>query len=75
MFQYGIDHAMLVVHDLNYARAVFQQLGFVVSPRASHDHTRTENHLLILADDYIELLSVPVPTPANGAFQKNAQTW
>lgn len=62
----GLDHALVLVEDLDAARARFAALGFTVSPRGLHSAQRgTANHTIMLHGAYIELLGVLVPTPLN----------
>ena len=63
---HGIDHVVLMVHDLAAAAQDWRRLGFTVSPRGTHSaHIGTANHTLMLEDDYIELLGVLEPTELN----------
>jgi catechol 2,3-dioxygenase-like lactoylglutathione lyase family enzyme len=58
----GIDHVVLVVRDLDSARATFARMGFTVTPRG--DHTLgSKNHCVMFGHDYIELLMSPVENP------------
>ena len=62
----GLDHALVLVEDLDAARARFAALGFTVSPRGLHSAQRgTANHTVMLHGAYIELLGVLTPTPLN----------
>jgi hypothetical protein len=55
----GIDHAVVVVKDLDAAAANWKQLGFTISPRGTHSaHMGTGNYTIMLAEDYVELLGV-----------------
>jgi Glyoxalase-like domain len=55
----GIDHAVVVVKDLDAAAANWKQLGFTISPRGTHSaHMGTGNYTIMLRDDYIELLGI-----------------
>lgn len=64
----GIDHAIILVNDLDACAARFRQLGFTLSPRGVHSATRgTANHTVIFQHDYCELLGVVADTPANQA--------
>lgn len=60
----GIDHVVIAVHDLDLAAATFSRLGFTLTPRGFHDFG-SQNHCIMFADDYIELLAVPKPHPFN----------
>ena len=62
----GLDHALVLVEDLDAARGCFAALGFTVSPRGLHSPQRgTANHTVMLHGAYIELLGVLTPTPLN----------
>ena len=62
----GLDHALVLVGDLDAARGCFAALGFTVSPRGLHSPQRgTANHTVMLHGAYIELLGVLTPTPLN----------
>jgi hypothetical protein len=62
----GIDHAVVMVRDLDQAAENWKQLGFTVSPRGTHSaHMGTGNYTMMLDPDYIELLGVLSPTEHN----------
>ncbi len=62
----GIDHAVVVVGDLDGAAANWKRLGFTVSPRGTHTAKMgTGNYTIMLGDDYIELLGVLSETEHN----------
>jgi catechol 2,3-dioxygenase-like lactoylglutathione lyase family enzyme len=62
----GIDHAVVMVRDLDRAAANWKRLGFTVSPRGTHSsHMGTANHTIMLDPDYIELLGVLAETELN----------
>lgn len=62
----GLDHALVLVEDLDRARDRFAALGFTLSPRGLHSTQRgTANHTIMLEGAYIELLGVLTPTPLN----------
>jgi Glyoxalase-like domain len=62
----GIDHAVVVVGDLEGAAANWRRLGFCVSPRGTHSAKMgTGNATIMLSDDYIELLGVLTETEHN----------
>jgi len=65
----GIDHVMITVRDLADAHDKLSRLGFTLSPRGEHSHLATANHTAMFsADNYLELLTVRAPQPANQAF-------
>jgi hypothetical protein len=62
----GIDHAVVMVRDLDQAAANWKKLGFTVSPRGTHSaHMGSGNYTIMLDPDYIELLGVLSPTEHN----------
>jgi hypothetical protein len=62
----GIDHAVVVVGDLDHAAANWKRLGFTVSPRGTHSAKMgSGNYTIMLDPDYIELLGVLVETEHN----------
>jgi hypothetical protein len=62
----GIDHAVVMVRDLDHAAANWKRLGFTVSPRGTHSaHMGTGNYTIMLDPDYIELLGVLAATEHN----------
>lgn len=66
----GIDHVMIVVPDLEKAGQAYARLGFDVQPRGIHKGLGTANHLMILDEDYIELLGVLEPMPNNLRYKE-----
>ena len=67
----GIDHAVVVVGDLDKAAATWKALGFTLSPRGTHSaHMGSGNYTIMLDPDYIELLGVLVPTEYNAATRR-----
>lgn len=74
----GIDHAVIMVKDLDKAAANYKRLGFTVSPRGTHStHMGTGNTTIMLDPDYMELLGVLQPTehnaPARAYLEKNGE--
>jgi Glyoxalase-like domain len=62
----GIDHAVVVVRDLDKAAENWKRLGFTVSPRGTHSAKMGSGNTTIMLDpDYIELLGVLVETELN----------
>jgi hypothetical protein len=62
----GIDHAVVVVKDLDGASENWKRLGFTVSPRGTHSAKMgSGNTTIMLGSDYIELLGVLVETDHN----------
>jgi glyoxalase-like protein len=62
----GIDHAVVVVRDLDAAAANWKRLGFTVSPRGTHSAKMgTANYTIMLGPDYIELMGILADTEGN----------
>jgi Glyoxalase-like domain len=62
----GIDHAVVVVSNLDKAAETWRGLGFTVSPRGTHSAKMgSGNYTIMLDPDYIELLGVLVATEHN----------
>jgi len=62
----GIDHAVIMVKNLDHAAERWKQLGFTVSPRGTHSaHMGTGNYTIMLDPDYVELLGVLTATEHN----------
>lgn len=54
----GIDHLIIAVHDLEAATAAYRDLlGLQVSGGGSHPQFGTANRIIVLGDDYLELLA------------------
>ena len=62
----GIDHAVVMVKDLDKAAETYRRLGFTLSPRGTHSaHMGTGNYTIMFDPDYMELLGVLTPTEHN----------
>lgn len=62
----GIDHAVVMVKDLDKAAENYRQLGFTLSPRGTHSvHMGTGNYTIMFDPDYMELLGVLAATELN----------
>lgn len=62
----GIDHAVIMVVDLDQAAANWKRLGFTISPRGTHSAKMgSGNYTIMLDPDYIELLGVLAETEHN----------
>lgn len=62
----GIDHAVVMVQDLDKAAENYRQLGFTLSPRGTHSaHMGTGNYTIMFDPDYMELLGVLAATEHN----------
>src|SRR5215218_1115762 len=67
----GIDHAVVLVHDLDAARSRYERLGFTVAPRGLHPSEHgTGNHTVMLEREYVELLGVVALTPVNAPWRQ-----
>jgi catechol 2,3-dioxygenase-like lactoylglutathione lyase family enzyme len=73
-----LDHAVILVSDLDEAERRFATLGFRTTPRGYHSAPMgTANSTVVLPDrrTYFELLAVRVPTPANTAQRARLARW
>ena len=62
----GIDHAVVVVKDLDRAADNWKRLGFTLSPRGTHSAKMgSGNYTIMLGSDYLELLGVLAETDHN----------
>lgn len=59
--QYGIDHPVITIRDLEKARDQFRKLGFAPNPVGFHPWGTTLS-LLMFKDNFIELISVNDPS-------------
>jgi catechol 2,3-dioxygenase-like lactoylglutathione lyase family enzyme len=59
---HGIDHVVIVVHDLDAARDTFARMGFTVTPRGVHT-VGSQNRCIMFGRDYVELLVSPEENP------------
>jgi catechol 2,3-dioxygenase-like lactoylglutathione lyase family enzyme len=74
----GIDHAVIMVRDLDQAAANWKRFGFTVSPRGTHSAKMGSGNTTIMLDpDYIELLGVLTATehnaPARAFLEKRGE--
>src|SRR5579871_2692451 len=74
----GINHLVLASHDLEALRSAYQALGFTVMPRGQLLPFGVSNSLVLLRDNFLELLSVTGPHPEHstrhfsfGAFNRD----
>jgi hypothetical protein len=62
----GIDHAVVMVKQLDKAAENWKRLGFTISPRGTHSaHMGTGNYTIMFDPDYMELLGVLTETEHN----------
>ena len=62
----GIDHAVVMVKELDRAAENWKRLGFTVSPRGTHStHMGSGNYTILFDPDYMELLGVLTSTEHN----------
>ena len=62
----GIDHAVVMVKELDKAAENWKRLGFTVSPRGTHSaHMGSGNYTIMFDPDYMELLGVLTETEHN----------
>ena len=58
----GIDHAMILVRDLDRARDTYARMGFTLTPRGFHS-LGSQNHCIMFGRDYLELMALPPCRP------------
>jgi hypothetical protein len=62
----GIDHAVVMVKELDKAAENWKRLGFTISPRGTHSaHMGSGNYTIMFDPDYMELLGVLTETEHN----------
>jgi hypothetical protein len=62
----GIDHAVVMVKELDRAAENWKRLGFTVPPRGTHStHMGSGNYTIMFDPDYMELLGVLTSTEHN----------
>jgi hypothetical protein len=67
----GIDHCIILVHDLDGAAARMRKLGFAPAARGVHsDHMGTHNHCVMLERGYFEVMAVRMPTQRNQRWRE-----
>jgi len=66
----GLDHAVILVRDLDRARDTYERLGFTLTPRGHHS-LGSRNHCIMFGRDYLELMALPAAPPP--AFQYFAE--
>jgi hypothetical protein len=67
----GLDHLVVLVHDLEAAARAWAGLGFTVSPRGEHSaHLKTANHTIMFGPNYLELLAVTGEAPTNARWRR-----
>ena len=59
----GIDHAMILVRDLDRACETYARMGFTLTPRGLHS-LGSQNHCIMFGRDYLELMALPAVPPA-----------
>jgi hypothetical protein len=62
----GLDHVVVMVHELAEGARRWTSLGFTVSPMGMHTAVMgTANHTIMLEHDYLELIGVVAETERN----------
>lgn len=65
----GLDHAIMLVRDLDRAASAWRRLGFTLTERGHHTKLDTHNHCMMFGRDYLELLAIERPGPVNAQWQ------
>jgi catechol 2,3-dioxygenase-like lactoylglutathione lyase family enzyme len=58
----GLDHAVILVRNLDRARDTYERLGFTLTPRGHHS-LGSQNHCIMFGRDYLELMALPPEPP------------
>jgi len=58
----GLDHAVILVRDLDRAHDTYRRLGFTLTPRGYHS-LGSQNHCIMFGRDYLELMALPASPP------------
>jgi hypothetical protein len=66
----GVDHAVILVRDLDLAADSYRRMGFTLTPRGFHS-LGSQNHCIMFGTDYLELMALPATPPP--AFQYFAE--
>lgn len=69
----GLDHAMIMVRDLDAAAETYRRLGFTLTPRGLHSSLGTQNHTMMFGSDYLELLAVRTPNELNASMRSQVE--
>lgn len=65
----GIDHLVVAVRDLDQGRAIWQALGFTLTPKAEHPWG-TQNSLAQLDHCFIEIVAIADPAKIKSTTKK-----
>lgn len=68
-FVQGLDHAVILVRDLEAAQRAYARMGFSLTPRGTHS-LGSQNHCIMFEHDYLELMALPRPHPALQYFSE-----
>lgn len=63
----GIDHAVILVRDLDRARDAYARMGFTLTPRGYHT-LGSQNHCIMFGSDYVELMAMTKTHPSMRYF-------
>jgi hypothetical protein len=66
----GIDHTLIGVRDLEFARMGWTRLGFATCARGKHLGWGTANYCIMFEHDYVELLGIVDPTQFTNNLDK-----
>jgi catechol 2,3-dioxygenase-like lactoylglutathione lyase family enzyme len=67
----GIDHLVLAVRDLDRAAALYERLGFTLTPRALHPWGTANRLAQFVGRNFLELLAVAEPDKIGAAAAGN----
>ena len=67
----SIDHVVIAIGDLAQSADIYRRIGFTLSRKGVHSAALgTENHTIMLREDYFELLAVAAPTDRNSYWRQ-----
>ncbi len=64
----SLDHAIVLVRDLDPAAAAYRRLGFSLTARGYHEGLGTANHTIMFERTYLELLAVVASGPGSARW-------
>lgn len=65
-----VDHVIAASHNLDELERAYTRLGFFVTGGGTHPHLGTRNRIIVLGENYIELLALDVPERASPALRQ-----
>jgi len=66
----SLDHAIVLVRDLDLAAPAYRRLGFTLTARGQHPTLGTANHTIMFERTYLELLAIVTRGPGNDRWAR-----